>query len=282
MNRSIAFTPTLRGMLWLALVAMTGQAALAADSPANKLQSIEVQPGGKGLQLVLTTSGPAPQPVSFTIDNPARISLDLPATGLALAQRRIDVRSGGLDSVLAAESSDGRSRLVLNLERMLPYTTRVDGNRIYVLIGEGAASGAAAVATAASAPAAARSGRGIQSIDFRRASDGTATGRLIIKLNDPRTPVNLRQQGNQVIVDFVGADLPTNLQRRFDVSDFATPVNGFDAMRTANGSQVVISASGTSSSSPTSPMTSTWWKSSRGGSSCARWRRKSPFIPASA
>src|SRR6188768_3094743 len=139
MNRSTAFPSTLHSMLLLALVALSGQAALAADSPANKLQSIDVQPGSKGLQLVLTTSGPAPQPVSFTIDNPARISLDLPATGLAVAQRRIDVRSGGLDSVLAAESADGRSRLVLNLDRQMPYQTRVDGNRIYVLLGESAA-----------------------------------------------------------------------------------------------------------------------------------------------
>ncbi len=246
MNRSIAFPTTLRSLLLLALVAMTGQAALAAESPANKLQSVDVQPaGGDGLQLVLTTSGPAPEPLSFTIDNPARISLDLPATGLALAQRRMDVHTGGLDSVVAAESSDGRSRLVLNLDRMMPYQTRVDGNRIYVLIGSNAGAATVAAAPAASAaPSAVRAGRGIQSLDFRRATDGSATGRLIVKLNDPRTPVNLRQQGNRVLVDFIGADLPANLQRSFDVSDFATPVTGFDAMRTNDGTQLAISASG--------------------------------------
>ncbi|MEJ0099093.1 MAG: type IV pilus secretin PilQ [Pseudomonadota bacterium] len=201
--------------------------------------------GGKGLQLVLTTSGPAPTPVSFTIDNPARISLDLPATALALAQRRIDVRSGGLDSVLAAEdSANGRSRLVLNLDHMVPYQTRVDGNHIYVTLGEGAVGGAATAPLASVAPVAARTNRSIQNIDFRRSSDGSGAGRLIVKLSDPRTPVNLRQQGSQVLVDFVGADLPANLQRRFDVSDFATPVTGFDALRTNGGTQVVISASG--------------------------------------
>ncbi len=250
MNRSIAFPTTLRGLLLLALVAMTGQVALAAESPANKLQSIDVQPaGGKGLQLVLTTSGPAPEPLSFTIDNPAQISLTLPATGLALPQRRLDVRSGGLDTVLAAESTDGRTRLVLNLDRMLPYQTRVDGNRIYVTLGDPAAAASAAsaatIAVASAAPSAVRAGRGIQSIDFRRGSDDTATGRLIVKLNDPRIPVNLRQQGNQVIVDFVGADLPANLQqRRLDFTDFATPVTGVDVMRTSGGAQLVISASG--------------------------------------
>ncbi len=249
MNRSIAFPSTLRGLLLLALVALTGPAVLAAESPANKLQSVDVQPSSdQGLQLVLTTSGPAPEPVSFTIDNPARIALDLPDTGLALAQRRIDVRSGGLDSVLAAESSNsGRSRLVLNLDHMMAYKTRVDGNHIYVTLGAGGAAAEASAVMPTAAPAAqpaANTGRSIKSIDFRRASDGSATGRLIVKLSDPRTPVNLRQQGNQVLVDFVGADLPANLQRRFDVTDFATPVTTFDAVHTPNGTQLVISASG--------------------------------------
>ena len=72
--------------------------------------------------------------MAFTIDNPARISLDLANTALALPSRRIDVRSGGVDSVLAAEAA-GRTRLVLNLDRLLPYTTRVSGNDVIVLIG---------------------------------------------------------------------------------------------------------------------------------------------------
>lgn len=244
MNRSIAIRTTLRSLLLGALVALTGQAATAAETPANKLQSVDVQPMNQGMQLVLTTSGAAPEPQSFVIENPARISITLPDTALALAQRRIDVRSGGVDSILAAEAN-GVSRLVLNLDRTLPYQTRVEGNRIYVTLGEGARAASTTAAPArAAAPAAARVSRGIQSIDFRRASDGSATGRLIVKLSDPRTPVNLRQQGNQVLVDFVGADLPANLQRRFDVSDFATPVTGFDASRSANGALLVVNASG--------------------------------------
>jgi type IV pilus assembly protein PilQ len=235
----------LRSVLLVAFVALAGTAAVAAESPANKLQSVDVQPtgGGTGLQLVLTTSGAAPEPLSFTIDNPARISLDLPDTGLALAQRRIDVHSGGLDSILAAEAN-GRSRLVLNLDRSVPYTTRVDGNRIIVTLGDAAATGAASAAAAPARAPAARAARGIQSIDFRRGADGSATGRLIVKLTDPRTPVNLSQQGNQILVEFVGAELPAHLQRRFDVSDFATPVTGFDALRSGASTQLVVSATG--------------------------------------
>lgn len=254
MNRYMGIPKTLRALLVAALSVAAGAmlavpAATAADAPANKLQSVDVQPlAGQGVQLVITTSGTAPEPLSFTIDNPARISFDLPDTALALAQRRIDVRSGGLDSILAAEAN-GRSRLVLNLDRMLPYQTRLDGNRIIVTLGEAAraaapAAAAARPATAASAAPARASGRAIQNLDFRRSSDGTATGRLIVKLSDPRTPINLQQQGNQIFVDFVGADLPKNLQRSYDVADFATPISGFNALRTATGTQVVLTAAG--------------------------------------
>src|SRR5580704_18600129 len=112
---------------------LAGAPALAADQPA--LQSIDVQPlSGQQLQLTLHLSAPAPQPLSFTIDNPARISLDLPNTTLALPSRRIDVHSSGLDTILAAETKD-RTRLVLNLDKLVPYDTRVEGSNIIVMLG---------------------------------------------------------------------------------------------------------------------------------------------------
>ena len=94
-------------------------------------------------------SGPAPQPLSFTIDNPARISFDLPGTTLALASRRIDVHTSGLDSILAAETKD-RTRLVLNLDKLVPYDTRVEGNNIIVNLG-GANNATASTGAAADA-----------------------------------------------------------------------------------------------------------------------------------
>ena len=98
----------------------------------NKLQSIDVQTlSGNQLQLTLHLSAPAPEPLAFTIDKPARISLDLPNTTLALPSRRIDVGAGGVDTVIAAEAN-GRSRVVLNLDQQLPYQTRVSGNDIIV------------------------------------------------------------------------------------------------------------------------------------------------------
>ena len=257
MNRLwLALGAGIRSGLGAALLAAFATVAalpgLAAAQPAEglKLQAIDVQTlPGQQLQLRLRLNGPAPEPLSFTIDRPARIALDLPNTGLALQNRRIDVKSGGVDTILAAEAG-GRTRLVLNLDSLMPYQTRVEGNSILVMIG-GAQQAAAAAAPAASASAggagatrsAVASGpRSIRNIDFRRAPDGA--GRVIVDLSDPHTPVNLRQQGTQIVVDFAGASLPTELMRRFDVTDFATPVQNVDALKVSDSSRLVISATG--------------------------------------
>jgi type IV pilus assembly protein PilQ len=246
-----AYSPTHRILSALArlfaacaLGALAGSPALAADP--TKLQAIDVQPlPGQQLQLTMRLSGPATEPLSFTIDNPARISFDLPNTELALPSRRIDVKAAGLDTILAAEAKD-RTRLVLNLDRLVPYQTRLDGNNIVVTLG--AANPTApgpAVARAAAAPSTSAVSAGppaIRSIDFRRGPDGA--GRVIVKVTDPRMQINQRQLGNQIVVDFNGAELPKNLMRRFDATDFGTPVSSFDVVRAGNDTRILITANG--------------------------------------
>src|ERR1700733_12432066 len=216
--------------------------ARAADG--NTLTAIDVRPmAGQQLQLTLKLSGPAPQPTSFPIDDPARISIDLPGTSLALASSRIDVRSGGLDTIGAAQTAD-RSRLVLYLDKMMPYSTRVDGNNIVITLGQ---SGAQATASAAppsndGATVSTAGVRSIDGIDFRRSVDGA--GRVVVRLTDPHTPINLRQVGDQVAIDFVGTDLPKRLVRRFDATDFGTAATSFDATHSGADARLIITARG--------------------------------------
>jgi len=243
-------TPTSRilaAAAWLVIAGvfgtLTSQPARAQDGP--KLEAIDVQPlPGQQLQITMRMSAPPPQPLSFTIDNPARISFDLPGTSLALPSRRIDVHTSGLDSILAAETKD-RTRLVLNLDKLVPYDTRVDGNNIIVNLGGAnsavAATGSAASAVPSRAALTSAAQRAIRSIDFRRSSDGA--GRIMVRLTDPHTHINLRQVGSQIVVDF-DADLPKNLARRYDASDFGTPIGSFDATRTGTGTRIAINASG--------------------------------------
>src|ERR1700744_115107 len=165
-------TSMIRAVALAALSALAFKAAAQGDP--LKLESIDVQTSGQQVQLKLHLSGPAPEPLPFTIDRPARIAFDLPNATLAPASRRIDVHSGGVDSVLAAEAN-GRTRLVVNVDALLPYTTKVDGNDILVTLGNqpGETISKAAVHAGVGAAAPAAVDRTIKTIDFRRGSDGT-------------------------------------------------------------------------------------------------------------
>ena len=224
----------------LATVAIAWSQIALAQGPV-RLTAVEVQPmQGQTLQIRLRTDGVAPQPLTFTIDRPARLSVDLPDVVLALQNRRIDVGAGGVDTIVAAEAS-GRTRVVFNLDALVPYSAQADGDSVVVTIGAAAtASAAAAPATYAAAPSGGP--RSITGVDFRRAPDGA--GRVIVQLSDPATPASLRQEGNRVIVDFTGARLGEENMKRYDVVDFATPVTMVDAARVGDNARVVVTATG--------------------------------------
>jgi type IV pilus assembly protein PilQ len=215
-----------------------------AQTPSVELQGIEYSAqSGDRVAIYLRLSGDAPEPMSFAIDEPARISLDLPGTSLGTETRRTVVKEGPLDTVMLAEAQ-GRTRVVLNLDYMVPYTTRVDGNTIVVSLGGEAAGEAPAPAFAAkpSTQPASTGPRSVNEVDFRRSADGA--GRVIVNLTDPSTVVDLQRQGNNVIVDFRDTELPPELRRRLDVLDFATPVTTVDAIRAGEGTRLIIAATG--------------------------------------
>jgi type IV pilus assembly protein PilQ len=232
------------------LLCFVGFAANAQDG--NRLQDIQVQtlPGDR-VEIRLIMSETAPEPLAFTIDNPARIALDLPETTLGLSSRRRDVNLGPLDTVLTAEAN-GRTRVVLNLGHMVSYETRRSGNTVIVTLGDGDdySEGSTQFASAATSSSAAASqsysgsgaSRSISSVDFRRTRDGG--GRVVVNLTDPTTPVDIRQEGGRVVAVFKDTSLPAELMRRLDVMDFATPVSTVDTLRTNLDTRIVISAEG--------------------------------------
>jgi type IV pilus assembly protein PilQ len=229
------------------LLVFVGLAANAQEG--NRLQDIQVRSlPGQRVELKLIMSGTAPEPLAFTIDNPARIALDLPDTALGLTSRRRDINLGPLATILTAEAN-GRTRVVLNLEQMVSYETRRSGNTVIITLGDGDSYSEdstqfASVATP-SAQSYARSAvgaRSISSVDFRRTRDGG--GRIVVTLTDPTTPVDIRQEGGRVVAVFKDTGLPAELMRRLDVMDFATPVTTVDTLRTNLDTRIVISAEG--------------------------------------
>jgi type IV pilus assembly protein PilQ len=242
-HRTVLKLAALSQALLLMFVGMT-----ASAQEGNRLQDIQIQslPGQK-VEIRLIMSGTAPEPLAFTIDNPARIALDLPDTALGLTSRRRDVNLGPLATVLTAEAN-GRTRVVLNLEQMVSYETRRSGNSVIITLGDGDdynedTTQFASVATSATQAYSGSGGaRSISSVDFRRTRDGG--GRIVVSLTDPTTPVDIRQEGGRVVAVFKDTGLPAELMRRLDVMDFATPVSTVDTLRTNLDTRIIITAEG--------------------------------------
>lgn len=180
------------------------------------------------------------EPVNFTIDNPARIAIDLPDVTLNLAERTQTIGVGLAHSVTAVEAGN-RTRVVVNLVDSASYDLNVDGSMVSLVLG----GGSAATDIADSKPilsserGSASSVSGVEDIDFRRGDSGEA--RIIVTLSDPSVAVNLGQESGQIVVDFLSANLPSELDRRLDVIDFATPVKEIDTSAHSGGARMLIS-----------------------------------------
>jgi len=217
----------------------------AAQGAGNTLENISFAslPGDR-VQVKLSMSGPATNPLSFTIDNPARIALDFADTSSKLPKAQT-IGIGVARSINAIEAK-GRTRVVLNLVKLVDYQTSISGNDIVITLGGGVAPvvAAAPTATAAAEEAVpAVPARAIDDVDFRRGEQGE--GRVVIRLSDPATQLDLHEEGGQIVVNFLNTGLPERLERRLDVVDFATPVQKIDTFARGNDVRMVIAAAGT-------------------------------------
>ncbi len=231
-------------MLALILLTLCWPAQTLAQS--NQLVDMDfIQLSGDRVEIVLELTGPAPDPISFTIDSPARIALDLADTGIRLDRRSRRIDQGVAQSISTAEA-DGRTRVVVNLNQMVPYATRVEGNRVYLTLNERDAGAQAArrdePGTETRTRTAERAARSISDLDFRRGRQGQ--GRVLVDLTDPNTQVDITERGGRTIVTFRDTQLPDELMRRMDVIDFGTPVQTIDARQVNADTELTITPEG--------------------------------------
>lgn len=199
---------------------------------------------GDRVEVTLKFDGQPPEPSGYTIERPARIAVDLRDTTSGLASRNISLGSGNAQSMTVVETKD-RTRLIFNLAELAPYQTVRDQNSLVVTIGTegGATASAAGSSTAASSTSSGQSGassyssgNGLAGVDFRRGNDGE--GRVIVDLGSASTPVDLSELGGRIRLTMDDTNVPDNLRRRLDVTDFATPVTRIDTF-TEGGNAVV-------------------------------------------
>jgi type IV pilus assembly protein PilQ len=263
---SMSIKGLVKALSKLAVAGLTAYAAVsAAQTPAadatNAIERVDASQTATGVVLTIDMKSPVQgTPASFSVANPARVALDLPGAVNAMGRNLVELNQGDLRSVNIVQAS-GRSRVVLNLKRPLTHAVSVDGNRILVALGGAtdtttfrptgaSAASAAAVTTpaaattpsAGAAQTASTGARTLRGVDFRRGAEGE--GRVVIDMSDPNTNVDIRQQGNTVVVDFINTTLPDSFKRRLDVSDFATPVHNLSATQQGNNARLVIEPRG--------------------------------------
>ncbi|WP_303293348.1 type IV pilus secretin PilQ [Marinobacter sp. ST-43] len=183
---------------------------------------------GEGLEVTMKFDGAPPEPKGYTIERPARIAVDLSDTTSGLNQRSIPLGSGNAQSLTVVETKD-RTRLIFNLVELVPHETVRNNNSLVMTIGGGGSAPVASSRPAQpqSAPVASTSSsNALADVDFRRGKDGE--GRVIVDLGSTKAAVNLTELGGRIRLTMPDLEVPANLRRRLDVSDFATPVTRID------------------------------------------------------
>ena len=222
------------------LAALLSPAVLAANLQDLNVASL---PGDR-VELKLSFDEPVTAPRGYTIEQPARIALDLPGVSNKLGSKNRELGVGNARSVTIVEAKD-RTRLIVNLTSLAPYSTRVEGNDLYVLVGDSSAvasrpSASAPVSVAAVPPKKTYGpqAKAISNIDFQRGEQGE--GNIVITLSDASVSPDIQEQGGKIRLDFAKTELPESLRVRLDVKDFATPVQFVSATGSAEKTSIVI------------------------------------------
>lgn len=214
---------------------------------AGTIQSISssLQGGSEVIRVELSEPLNAPM-TGFAIQSPARIALDFPGAKNGIGQSLVEIQQGNLNSANIVEAS-GRTRVVLNLKSATTYRSEVSGNNILVFLEPVQVISSVIQQPISSArrmvPANAVDGNlPLKDLDFRRGSDGAA--RVIVDLGSPMVSADVRQEGKNLIVDFLKTSLPEGLRRRLDVVDFGTPVQTISTSQQGERVRMQIEANG--------------------------------------
>ena len=230
-------------LLLLVLIVLLSIPKGPAFASTNAIESIRYSslPGNR-LQIIFGMAQQASKPLSFTIDNPARIAFDFPDTISRLPQRSQNIGVGNTQSVTAISTKD-KTRVILNLTEVVPYQVHTEGKQVFITLEGDATAQPDFVDQTSGQPSTAASRftkepRGVKSVDFRRGERGE--GRVIISISEPNIPLDINQEYGKVVVNLLGAQIPKSLHQRLDVLDFATPVKAISSFPQDNNTRIEI------------------------------------------
>lgn len=250
MNEGLLKLKSLRGRLarggtthiLAALLLVMSGAAWAQQSVTLDSIGFANMPGDS-IEIQLSFDGQPPEPNGFVLDNPARISLDLLGVASGLPQQRFNIDSNNAQSVMVLDDGS-RTRLVVNLDQLVNYETSLAGNTLTIQVGnDSAAAGGVVGSTEVFTGIEGDADNAITDVTFRRGDE--EEGQIVINLSNDSVIGSVEQVGARVYVEFQDTTVPEDLNRRFDVSDFATNVSTVDVLGQSGRATVVIDVDGT-------------------------------------
>lgn len=236
-QQSMVLKQVCRGMSVL-VATFLSLAAYAQNTIESVTASIQ---GGVEIIRVDLTQELLTSPNGFSIHSPARIALDLLGVVNGLGRPTVDVNQGNVRSINVVQSGD-RSRLVLNLKQTTNYKTEIRGKSLFVSLDPVAAPAASTIAATVFSEDRNRDVLAIKDMDFRRGAEGA--GRVIVDLANSQVGVDIKQQGQTLVVEFLKSSMPEGMRRRLDVSDFGTPVQSVTTFQTGDRVRMVIEPRG--------------------------------------
>jgi type IV pilus assembly protein PilQ len=228
-------------MVGVAMLAASLSTALWAQSP-NAIEAVtgSVQGGSEVIRIDLSEALTT-VPTGFTIQTPARIALDFPGVSNSMGRSAIDLNLGNLRSANVVQAGE-RTRVVLNLKASTAYSTQIQGKSLLITLAPVAVAAPSAAAAPVFAENRNRDTLPLKDIDFRRGTD--ASGRIVVDLANNQVGVDIRQQGQTLVVEFLKTALPEGLRRRLDVADFGTPVQSVTTSQFGDKVRMVVEPKG--------------------------------------
>jgi len=230
-----------------AAIAMVLSLTFGLSTPAqaeNTIQSINsTQQAGVEVVRIELSEPLTAIPAGFTIQAPARIAIDLPGVGNAMGKTSVDINQGNLRSVNVAQSGE-RTRLVLNLKQATTYRAQLQGKALLLILESGSApmANANTAEPVRFAPSINTTQLPLRDVDFRKGNDGA--GRVVVNLANNQVGVDIRQQGQGLVIEFLKSSLPDSLRRRLDVTDFGTPVQFVTTSQVGDRVRMVVDSRG--------------------------------------
>lgn len=209
----------------------------ASAGDALKNVSFQPLPGGV-VEIALELDSGTVEPKVFATSEPPRIAIDLPDTTNEFKERMLPISTGAAKAITAVEAG-GRTRVVVDLFRSAPYTSRRDGKTLLIRVENGFADIVSSKAPADPAKTVSSANMvDLTSVDFRRGKAGE--GRLILGFSGENANANLREEGGRLLLDLPNVSLPDKYRRKLDLADFATPVESIDVRVQGAGTRMTF------------------------------------------